>query len=137
MPALITPDFTSLILRVAVGVALIMHGIPKVKGGWGKQSGEWIKSMGVPAIVAQFVTVLELFGGLFLVVGLLVPIVAALFAIQFLAIIVMKVTKMKAGFMGSGGKPGYEIDFTYLMLSLAILLLGSGAISLDSLIHIF
>lgn len=49
----------------------------------------------------------------------------------------MKVTKMKAGFMGSGGKPGYEIDFTYLMLSLAILLLGSGAISLDSLIHIF
>ena len=115
---------------------MIAHGIPKVKGGWGAQSGQWIGSMGVPPVAARLVTVLEFFGGVFLVVGLLVPLVAAFFAVQFVAIIAMKASKMKAGFMGGNGKPGYEIDFTYLLLSLAVLLLGSGALSVDLLLRI-
>ena len=133
---MVEPDFVSLVLRVTVGAALVAHGVPKVKGGWGKQSAEWIKTMGVPAVAARLVTLLELFGGVFLIVGFLVPLVAALFVLQFLAIIAMKVTKMKAGFMGSDGKPGYELDFTYLLLSLALALLGSGAFSVDALAHI-
>ena len=133
---MIEPDLVSLILRVAVGAALVAHGVPKMKGGWGKQSGEWIKTMGVHPVAARLVTFLELFGGVFLIVGFLVPLVAALFVLQFLAIIAMKATKMKAGFMGSGGKPSYEIDFTYLLLSLAVALLGSGAFSVDALAHI-
>lgn len=137
MSALINPGYVSLLLRVTVGAALIAHGVPKVKGGWGKQSGAWVATMGVPAAAARLVTLLEFFGGILLAVGLLVPLVAAFFVIQFAAIIVMKTSKMKAGFMGAGGKPGYEIDFVYLLLSLGILLLGSGALSLDALLGIF
>jgi putative oxidoreductase len=133
---LVDADIVSLVLRVTVGAALVAHGVPKVKGGWGKQAGQWIASMGVPPFAATLVTLLEFFGGLFLIVGLLVPLVAAFFVIQFAAIMVMKASKMKAGFMGAGGKPGFEIDFTYLMLSLAILLLGSGAFSLDALLRL-
>jgi putative oxidoreductase len=136
LAALINPDYTSLVLRVAVGAALVAHGMPKVKGGWGKQSGQWIATMGVPASAARLVTLLEFFGGIFLIVGLLVPLIAAFFAIQFIAIIVMKYTKMKAGFMGGGNKPGFELDFTYLLLSIAILLIGAGAFSLDALLGI-
>ena len=136
MSALISPDYTSLILRVAVGAAMVAHGLPKVKGGWGKQSGDWVATMGVPAAAARLVTLLEFFGGIFLIVGLLVPVVAAFFAIQFAAIILMKSSKMKAGFMGAGGNPGFELDFAYLVLSVAILLIGSGAFSLDALLGI-
>ncbi len=92
--------------------------------------------MGVPPFAARLVTLLEFFGGIFLIVGFLVPLVAALFVIQFAAIILMKSSKMKANFMGAGGKPGFEIDFTYLLLALAILLIGSGAFSVDALIGI-
>ena len=92
--------------------------------------------MGVPPFAARLVTLLELFGGVFLIIGLLVPLVAALFVLQFVAIIGMKASKMKAGFMGSGGKPGFEIDFVYGVLALAILLIGSGAFSVDALIGI-
>jgi putative oxidoreductase len=129
-------DLISLVLRVAVGATLVAHGIPKVKGGWGAQAGQWVGSMGVPPFAARLVTVLEFFGGIFLILGLLVPLVAAFFVIQFVAIIAMKASKMKAGFMSSGGKPGYEIDYTYLLLCLAILLMGAGAYSLDALIGI-
>ncbi|MDG6985437.1 MAG: DoxX family protein [Nitrososphaerota archaeon] len=134
--AIVSADLVSLILRVAVGAALIAHGVPKVKGGWGAQSGQWVGTMGVPPFAARLVTLLEFFGGIFLIVGFLVPLVAALFVIQFAAIILMKSSKMKANFMGAGGKPGFEIDFTYLLLALAILLIGSGAFSVDALIGI-
>jgi len=136
MTTLVPADFISLVLRIAVGSALLAHGLPKVRGGWGKEAGQWLGSMGVPPFAATLVTVLEFVGGILLIVGLLVPLVAAFFTIQFLSIIAMKASKMKAGFMGTGGKPGYEIDFTYLFLSLAILLLGAGANSLDALVGV-
>lgn len=115
---------------------MLPHGWAKVKGGWGRQSGEWIKGMGIPPIFARLVTLLEFFGPMFLIIGLLVPIVAALFIVQFAAIMVMKASKMQAGFMAAGGKPGYEIDFTYLLLALAILLIGAGTYSLDAIIGV-
>ncbi|MDG6979849.1 MAG: DoxX family protein, partial [Nitrososphaerota archaeon] len=85
MSALISPGYVSLVIRVAVGAAMIAHGMPKVKGGWGKQSGAWIATMGVPPAAARLVTLLEFFGGMFLIVGFLVPLVAAFLAIQFAA----------------------------------------------------
>ena len=92
--------------------------------------------MGVPPITATLVTVLESIGGLFLIFGLLVPLVAVFFALEFASIIVVKVTKMKASFIGSGGKASYEIDFVYLLLALAIFFLGSGAFSLDAVLGV-
>lgn len=90
--------------------------------------------MGVPASAAVPVTILEFFGGLFLVIGLTVPLVAGFFAIQFAAIILMKKTKMSAVLVGTQGKASYEIDLTYLLLSIALLVLGAGAFSVDSLL---
>ena len=120
-------------LRVVVGAALVAHGLPKVRGGW-KQSGQWIQSMGVPAAAAVPVTILEFFGGIFLIVGLMVPVVAGFLAIQFIAITAMKKSKMNASFIGSQGKASYEVDILYLLLALALLALGAGAVSLDSFI---
>ena len=125
-------NLTSLLLRVSVGAVLFAHGLPKARGGWGKKSGQWIGSLGVPPVAARLVTLLELFGGFFLLVGFLVPVVAFAFALQFIAIIMMKATRMNAGLMGAEGRPSFELDFTYLLLSLAILLLGAGAYSIDA-----
>ncbi len=135
MAAFLSTDALAIILRVLVGAALVIHGYPKVKGGW-KQSGEWIKTMGVPPFAAVLVTIIEFFGGIFLLVGLLVPLVAGFAAIQFAAIIVMKITRMRAVFTGGQGKPTYEVDALYLLLAVAVLFLGAGPYSLDSVIGI-
>ena len=93
-----------------------------------------MKSMGIPPVAADLVTVLEFLGGILLVVGLLTPLVGLLFVIQFGAILLMKRSKMHAKFISTEqGKPTYEIDFLYLLLGLVFLFLGAGALSLDHL----
>ena len=74
---------------------------------------------------------MEFFGGLFLIIGLIVPLVGLFFAIFMIAYVIMKRTKMNAVYIG---KTSYEIDITYLILSLVLIVLGAGALSVDSLI---
>jgi putative oxidoreductase len=123
-----------LILRLAVGGALVVHGYPKAKGGR-VQAGQWMNSMGIPPITADMATVLEFLGGIFLIVGFLTPLVGLFFAIQFGAISLMKRSKMHAKFIDmEHGKPSYEIDVLYALLALVFLFLGAGTYSLDHLL---
>ena len=124
--------YLALLLRVWVGANLVIHSRPKMGKG-AAQSVNWMKSMGMPGWTATAATYLELLGGIFLIIGLIVPIVAVLFIIQFAAITVMKKTKQHAEYI-SPGKPSYEIDILYLILAIVILVLGSGVLSLDALI---
>jgi putative oxidoreductase len=129
------PDFTT-VLRVFFGVSLVIHGYPKVRGGW-RQSAQWMKSMGIPGVTAVFATVIEFFGGILLILGLLVPLVAAFAAIQFASVVVMKKTKMGARYVTfEPGKASYEIDAFYLAVAITLVLLGAGALSVDSLLGI-
>ena len=123
--------YLALLVRVVVGGTLMIHGYPKLKSK--EQSVNWMKSMGLPGSSAILVAILEFFGGLFLVVGLIVPIVSFLFAIQFIAIVIMKKTKMKAAYVSSA-KPSYEIDVVYLLFSIILIVLGAGVLSIDGLI---
>lgn len=123
-----------LVLRVVTGAGLAIHGYPKAKGGR-VQAGQWMKTMGIHPITADLATVLEFVGGIFLVVGLLTPVVGLFLVIQFGSIVVMKATKMHAKFISmEQGKPTYEIDVLYLLLALVFLFLGAGPYSLDHLI---
>jgi putative oxidoreductase len=126
--------YLALLLRVWMGANLVIHSRPKLgEGATGARA--FAKTLGVPAAAARAVTYLELFGGIFLIVGLIVPIVALLFIVQFAAISIAKRSKLHAEYT-SPGKPSYEIDILYLILSIAILVLGSGVLSFDGLIGI-
>jgi putative oxidoreductase len=123
-----------LILRVATGAGLAIHGYPKAKGGR-IQAGQWMKSMGIPPFTADLATVLEFAGGMLLVVGLLTPVVGLFLVLQFGSITLMKKLKMHAKFINTEqGKPTYEIDILYLLLALVFLFLGAGPYSLDHLL---
>jgi putative oxidoreductase len=123
-----------LILRVAFGAGMVLHGYPKAKGGR-VQAGQWMKSMGVPPMTADLATVLEVVGGVFLIIGLLTPLVGLFFVVQFGSIVWMKKSKMHASFISvEQGKPTYEIDAVYLLLALVFLVLGAGPFSLDGLL---
>src|SRR5438105_2955268 len=106
-PFLVYTPYLALLLRVVVGGSLMVHGYPKLKSK--EQAVGWMKSMGLPGGAAIIAGILEFLGGLFLVIGLIVPIVAFFFMIQFAAIVVMKSTKMKAKYIAPSGA-NYEID---------------------------
>jgi putative oxidoreductase len=124
--------YLALVLRIWLGANFIIHARPKLGKGM-VQTTRWIKGMGIPVGAAYTAVALELFGGIFLIVGLIVPIVALFFAIEMVANSVMKRTKMNAEYIGQG-KPSYEIDILYLALSLVLIVLGAGALSLDGLV---
>jgi putative oxidoreductase len=124
--------YLALVLRLWVGGNLIIHSRPKLGKGT-PQAANWMKSIGMPGWTAYAATYLELFGGIFLIIGLIVPVVAVLFVIQFASIIGMKRVKQHAEYI-STSKPSLEIDVLYLMLSIVIFVLGSGVLSLDGLI---
>ncbi len=127
-------SYLALTLRVFLGISLVLHGYPKLKGGW-RQAGQWMKSMGIPASTAVLATLLEFFGGLGLIIGLIVPVIALFLIIQFASIIAMKKSKMKARYISmEPGKPTYEIDVFYLALALVLLVLGAGVLSIDSIL---
>jgi putative oxidoreductase len=120
--------FLALFLRVWVGVNFVAHGYPKLGKGR-QQTLQWTKSLGVPALATYLAIILEFFGGLSLIIGFIVPIVGFFIALEMIGAILLKKTKMKAPYMGQNS---YEIDITYLMLAIALIVLGAGVISVDS-----
>src|SRR5438552_10116184 len=122
-------DLSSLILRLAIGTLFIIHGYPKLTAAQRAQGGAWMKSMGMPAAIVPFAGVVEFFGGLALILGILTPIVAALSALWMLSTTWLVTTKAKKKYVG-----GYEIDITLFLAALALALLGSGIYSIDHLL---
>jgi putative oxidoreductase len=128
------PSVLLLILRLVTGGLLAVHGYRKVSGGR-VHSEELMTRMGMTPIVADLVTLLELVGGIFLVVGLLTPLAGLLFALEFGGIILMKKTKMHSKLIDpEPGKTSYETEVLFVLLSLVFLFMGAGAYSLDHLI---
>ncbi|MBI4143211.1 DoxX family protein [Candidatus Uhrbacteria bacterium] len=128
-------DWGLAILRVAVGIIFVVHGIPKLFGPQPGISGftAWLKSMNVPlaGLFGTVVPLLEFFGGIALAIGFLTQPLALLFAINMLVASFLKKTKMGKGFTGDGG---WEFDLVLLAASLLLLVSGAGVYALDAAI---
>ncbi|CAH0187159.1 DoxX family protein [Plantibacter cousiniae (nom. nud.)] len=126
-------DAGLLLLRLALGVVFIAHGlqkflvdsIPGVASGFG--------GMGIPApeIAAVVVAGLEVVGGLLLIVGLGTRIVGALLAVTMA--VAMVLVHLPAGFYAADG--GFEYVMLLALASLALTLAGPGRFAIDALIR--
>jgi uncharacterized membrane protein YphA (DoxX/SURF4 family) len=122
--------YLALLLRVWVVANFVAHGYPKL-GKTREQTLQWTKSLGVPVVATYLAIILEFFGGLSLIIGFIVPVVGFFIALEMITVIFLKKTKMKAPYMGQNS---FEIDITYLMLAIVLIVVGAGAISLDSVL---
>ncbi len=120
-------DLASIVLRLAIGSAFMIHGYPKLKPN--EQAKGWMKSMGLPVVLVPFAGVVEFFGGLGLILGILTQIIAILSALWMLSTTWLSVTKIKKKYAG-----GLEVDITLLLAALALAFLGGGTFSIDHLI---
>lgn len=131
-------DLGILIVRLAVGLTFAAHGAQKVLGWWfGPGFVGWtgaITRMGLrPATLwAALSAGVELFGGLFLAVGLLTPVASALVVGQCVYIVVR--VHLPRGFWSKGG--GIEFPLQLLAGSLLIVATGPGVIAVDQLLGI-
>jgi putative oxidoreductase len=123
------PDAAALVGRIALGALFLAHGIPKMKDL--RKPMAFVVGTGWPggAAFAVLFSLLEFFGGIALILGLLTQVVAVLFVLEMVATTIFAKTKLQKKFA-----LGYELDVAYAAFALVIALLGPGGLSVDRIL---
>ena len=124
-------EIGALILRVTLGAIFLIHGVVKFQGGIENTVG-WFESLGLPGVTAYGIALLEIIGGILLIVGLATRLVSALFAILMIGATIK--VKLAIGFLGNGQMAGYELDLAFLAIAVYLVISGSKLFSLSKLI---
>lgn len=124
------------VLRIIVGIIFIAHGSQKLFGAFGgyglEGTGQFMESLGLTPgyLMALLSGSAEFFGGLALLIGLLVR-PAAVVLILLLVVAIFSVHIGNGLFMANNG---YEFALALLGGSIAVLIEGAGRLSVDSVI---
>jgi putative oxidoreductase len=124
-------NFGLLILRLAVGCIMFVHGAQKLLG-WFDGPGlagfmGWMASMHVPVVAAWLAIIAEFFGGLGLIFGVFARLAALGIAINMLVAILM--VHWKVGFFmnwGSVANRGEGWEYAGLLCAAALALASTG-----------
>ncbi|MEV4108807.1 DoxX family protein [Nonomuraea sp. NPDC049695] len=121
-----------LLARIAIGVIFLVHGYQKFATMGIPGTTKFFESAGIPlaSVAAPAVAVLEVVGGLALILGAALPIAGTLLALDMVGAIVF--VHGSAGF--SAGEGGYEFVLALAAASLAIGFTRGGALALDSVL---
>ena len=128
-------DPAALVVRVIVGIVMAAHGLQKLMGGPANFGQGLLGQLGVsaPALMGYVVTLVELGGGILLVIGLLSRLAALLLTINLLVAILL--VKINVGLIAEMGA-GAELDLALIAGFVTILLIGPGRLSVDQAIGI-
>ena len=120
-------------VRFAAGTIFAAHGAQKLFGWFGgyglEGAGQWMESIGLApgTLMALLAGSAEFFGGLLLILGLLVRPSALVLAIT-MVVAIFAVHVQNGFFMASNG---YEFALALLAVSAALAIRGGGSYSLD------
>ncbi len=111
-------------VRVGAGIILAYRGWLKVTGGY---AVGFLGNVGIPLpqVVGPFVSIVELVGGLALIVGLFSRYLGAIFFIEFLVVLWVRIAVLGKGYAGS------EFELLILVVAAMLATNGGGTLSLD------
>lgn len=127
------PQWASLLLRVPAGIIFAAHGAQKLFGWFGgyglEGTGQFMASIGLEPgfLMALLAGSAEFFGGLALILGILVRPAGAVLA--FTMLIAGAVVHGANGLFIANG--GFEFALALLAMSAALVVLGGGKYSID------
>ena len=126
--------FSTLALRIPAAIIFIAHGAQKLFGSFGgyglEGTGQWMASIGLePGYqLALLAGSAEFFGGIALLIGLLVRPAALMLSITML-VAIFSVHFANGLFMTSNG---YEFGLALLAISVSLMFSGAGKVALDN-----
>ncbi|MCE9790771.1 DoxX family protein [Shewanella indica] len=128
--------FAPLALRLPIGITFMAHGAQKLFGWFGgyglEGTGQWMTSIGLTPgyLMALMAGSSEFFGGLLLIIGLLIRPTSAVLAFTMLMAIVT--VHLDNGLFMSNN--GYEFGLALLAATVSLAISGAGKLSIDSMI---
>jgi putative oxidoreductase len=131
----IAVDLASLILRITLGVIMVSHGIPKIKkrNVLGKK---WNDHYGVPKATVWLTGILQIVGGLALIVGLFTSLTALILSLDMLVALFICIfnSHHREPFNSVTPEKGWDVNLLLVGSLIAVILLGGGRWSLDALL---
>jgi len=123
-------DTGKLVLRLALGVLILLHGIGKLNHGIGPIQG-MVAGMDMPAFLAYGVYAGEVLGPILLIIGFYARIGAALIAVNMIVAVLLAHRGDLMNLTSNGGW-SLELQGLYLFTAVALLLMGPGRIGVNS-----
>jgi putative oxidoreductase len=114
-----------LVMRLALGAVLFVHGYHKVFGGL-HHHADFVAGLGLPRWSAYLSAFAEFLGGLLVMLGLFTR--AAAFAICTDLCVAIAKVNFHNGMMGNGG---YEFPLALAALAFGLIFFGGGPIAFD------
>jgi putative oxidoreductase len=138
------PQWAPLPLRLVIGYGFMAHGLAKLSRG-PAEFAKLLEQIGtpMPEATAWVSALIEVFGGLMILVGAFV--VAVRVPLIAMMLVAMFTVHLRYGFSSINtigltaygpkfGPPGYEINLLYIAGLLALIMGGAGAFSIDRLL---
>lgn len=122
-------DSGKLVLRLALGLLILLHGIGKLRGGLDQITG-LVTAHGLPGFIAYGVLVGEVLAPLMVLAGFFARIGGALIAFNMLVAFAL-VHLGQFGQLNEQGGWALELQGMYLAAAIAIALLGPGRYSVN------
>jgi len=121
-----------LVMRLALGVIMLVHGYHKVFGGL-HHHAQFVASLGLPAWLGYVSSFAEFLGGLLILAGFFTR--AAALAVCIDLIVAIWKVHWHNGLMGAPDRPGIEFPMAAAAIAFALIFFGGGPISLDHVLR--
>ncbi len=121
-------DLGKFVLRVALGVLILLHGIAKIHGGVGPIAS-MLASHGLPSAMAYLVFIGEIIAPVLLIVGVYTRLAAWIVVVNMLFAIYLAHMGMLWGLSKNGGWV-LELQGMFLFAALAVAFMGAGRFSI-------
>lgn len=125
-------DLALLLGRLILGVIFVAHGYQKLFVLGVDNVGKFFEGVGIPAplFFAWVVSLVEFFGGIAVILGVLTR--WAALGLAIIMVVATLTVKLPVGLIAPPGQgAGYELDLALLGLALVLLLVGPGRASLE------
>lgn len=123
-------DVGILILRVVVGIVMTAHGLPKIF--WKREvfNKKWKKEYGFPLGSVMLTGIVQVAGGLAIIVGVFTQFAALILALNMLVATYVSFWNHREPFLSTPEGKGWDVNFLLVGALVVLIFLGGGTWSL-------